>query len=88
MLQAHHKSAGKTWYHISIADNGIGFDDFLKEKIFIIFQRLNTREQYEGTGIGLALCRKIVLSHGGAIWAESEPQKAPHSTCCCRHNNS
>ncbi|UYQ94315.1 PAS domain S-box protein [Chitinophaga horti] len=75
LLTAHHKSTGKTWHLITVTDNGIGFDDFLKEKIFTIFQRLNTREQYEGTGIGLALCRKIVLSHGGDIWAESESGK-------------
>jgi PAS domain S-box-containing protein len=60
---------------ITISDQGIGFDSFLKEKIFTIFQRLNPRDKYEGTGIGLALCRKIVLAHGGAIWAESELNK-------------
>lgn len=72
LLATHEMPSGKSYYHITIADQGIGFDSFLKEKIFTIFQRLNTRDQYEGTGIGLALCRKIVLSHGGFIWAEGE----------------
>ncbi|WP_295117188.1 PAS domain S-box protein [uncultured Chitinophaga sp.] len=72
LLKTYNKTPDKIWYHITITDQGIGFDSFLKEKIFVIFQRLNTREQYEGTGIGLALCRKIVLSHGGYLWAEGE----------------
>lgn len=56
---------------IVVKDNGIGFKQEFAEQIFAIFQRLNTREQFEGTGIGLALCRKIANEHGGEIYATS-----------------
>jgi PAS domain S-box-containing protein len=58
---------------ISVADNGIGFDEKYLDRVFTIFQRLHGRGDYEGTGIGLAVCRKIVERHGGTITARSKP---------------
>lgn len=66
-------NAGNGFAHVTVADNGIGFDEKYAERIFTMFERLHSRGAYEGTGIGLAICRKIAQRHGGDIRARSTP---------------
>lgn len=71
--ESQHLLPGLTWFKLTLQDNGIGFEQDFAEKIFTPFQRLHGRSEYKGTGIGLAVCRRIVERHNGIIEAFSEP---------------
>jgi len=70
----------RQWLCIQVIDNGIGFEQQYADRIFEVFQRLHSRKQYEGTGIGLSVCKKIVELHGGVIFAKSMPGNGSNFT--------
>ena len=72
-VEVHAEQNGAYW-EFSVRDKGIGMDPQYSERIFDVFRRLHTEDEFPGTGIGLAICRRVVERHGGQIWVESQPE--------------
>jgi signal transduction histidine kinase len=79
-IKAHDLDEQREYVKIVLADNGIGFRNEEAQKIFATFVRLHSKDKYEGTGLGLALCKKIVVRHGGAIYAEGAENEGARFT--------
>lgn len=69
------QTASGRYCHISVSDNGMGIDPAFQSRLFLLFSRLHTMETYEGTGVGLAYCRRVIERHGGHIWMQSVPDQ-------------
>ncbi|WP_254448455.1 PAS domain-containing sensor histidine kinase [Spirosoma rhododendri] len=80
----HPARSTRAYYRIDVKDNGIGFDPKYVDRIFQVFQRLHGKGEYEGTGIGLAICQRVAANHGGTITAHSQPGEGLRSAFTCQ----